>query len=137
VAYCTGKLNSSGCLPAIGSQGTSSMGGTDDFHITASNIVNDRSGIMFYGSASSMVPFLGGTLCVAAPHKRTSMQNSGNVNGTSCSGSFDFHFTQAQMAGAGLMTGSKFYAQYWYRDPLHQDSTGIGLTNAVEVTLCP
>ncbi len=135
--YCVGKLNSQGCTPSIGSSGTSSLGGADDFHVTATNVVDGMTGLMFYGGAPASLPFYGGQLCVAAPHKRTPAQNSGGSSTTPCSGTYDYHFSQAQMVSSGLMTGSKIYAQYWYRDPAHLDGTGIGLSNALEVTICP
>jgi hypothetical protein len=137
VTYCAGKVNSDGCTPSIGSTGTSSLGGADDFHVTASNVVGARTGLMFFGGAPASIPFFGGQLCVAGPHERTVVQNSGGSTGTPCSGSYDYHFTQAQMMSSGFLTGSKVYAQYWYRDPAHVDGTGVGLTNGLEVTICP
>lgn len=137
VTYCVGKLNSQGCTPGIASSGGATLAGADDFHITASNIVIGKMGLLFYGPGAQSSPFFGGTLCVTPDHQRTALQFSGGAAGSPCSGSYDYHFTQAEMVSAGMSVGSKFYAQYWYRDPAHMDGTGVGVSNAIEVTVCP
>jgi hypothetical protein len=46
--YCTAKTNSLGCVPVIAFSGTPTLHGLDDFVITASNVHNQRSGVMFW-----------------------------------------------------------------------------------------
>ena len=114
------------------------MTGADDLHITASNIVNNKTGVMFWGPAAHSVAFLGGTLCVSSPHQRTPAQLSGGSgSGDDCTGSYDFHFSQAYMVAHGFSVGTQVNVQYWSRDPMHADGTGVGLTDAVEFTICP
>lgn len=137
-AYCTAKANSQGCLPAIGWSGTPTIGGADDFHLTASNVINNQFGVLFWGDAPANVPFMGGIRCVAMPIVRTPNQPSGgNPPPPDCSGTFDFHFSHAYMASQGLAPGDDVYTQYWYRDPAHSDGTGIGLTNGAAFMICP
>ena len=133
--YCVAKDNSQGCTPAIDSSGSAALGGLDDLHVTASNVLNNKSGLLFWGAAQASTPFQGGTKCVAAPTRRTPIQNSGgNPPPDDCSGTYDFHFSEAYMAFWGLQGGDTVYAQYWSRDPASLSTTG--LTDAVVFTLC-
>ena len=78
---------------AIGSSGTASYSNAAPFLITATNELNQRSGLVFYGLASSNVPFQGGTKCVAPPTFRSPIQDSGgSTSGDDCSGSYSFDF---------------------------------------------
>ncbi len=134
--YCTSKTNSQGCLPAIGSVGTPTIGGGDDFHVVASQVINKQNGILIWSRGEKAVPFYGGTLCLDSPIQRTGLQNSGgNIVGTDCSGTFDFHFSEAYMAAKGVETYDSIYAQFWYRDPM--GSFGVGLTDALHFVVCP
>jgi hypothetical protein len=137
--YCTAKQNSQGCTPAIGSTGTPSLAGPDDFHVTASNMINNSNGIMFWGLAPTNLPFGGGTLCVSPRIVRTAVQHSGGTPAPAidCSGTYSHHFTQADMMASGFGVGSTFYAQQWQRDVTHSDGTGTGLSDGLAVTICP
>ncbi|MAF66031.1 MAG: hypothetical protein CMJ84_10305 [Planctomycetes bacterium] len=137
--YCTAKQNSQGCTPAMGSAGTPSLSGPDDFLVTASNMINNATGIMFWGLAPANTPFGGGTLCVSPPLVRTAVQDSGGTSppAIDCSGTYSHHFSQAAMQTAGLGVGTTFYAQQWQRDVTHSDGTGTGLSDGLAVTICP
>ena len=138
-AYCVAKVNSQGCTPEIGSTGTPSMTGTDDFVITAANVRNDKIGYLFYGNVADAVPFMGGTLCVRPPLRRFGVQLSGGSPGSQqdCSGTYSFHFTQARLQSAGLFAPQTIHLQILYRDPPIGDGSGAGLTDALEATICP
>jgi hypothetical protein len=98
-------------------------------------VINQRFGLLFFGSAPLATPFQGGTLCVASPTVRTPSQSSGGpATGTSCTGSYSFTFTTAQMNLFGIDPGETVYAQYWMRDPASASTTG--LSNAVQFTVC-
>jgi len=136
--YCTAKTNSQGCAPSIGWSGSPTLTGADDLHVTASNVLNNKAGLMFWGGARLSNPWFGGTLCVRAPQQRTALQLSGGTpSGDDCTGTFDFPFTQAYMASFGLAVGTQVNAQYWYRDPAHSDGTAVGMSNGLEFTICP
>ena len=136
--YCVGKLNSLGCSPSIRWSGTPSASGADDFHVMATEVLAQQSGVVFFGRSSAAFPFFGGTLCLAGPFVRTPVQGSGGTGGApNCSGSYDFHATQAWLAQHGWQAGDELFAQYWSRDPLHPDGTGIGLSNALRCVLVP
>jgi hypothetical protein len=133
--YCTAKVNSQGCLPAMDVSGSATLSGLDDLHLTASNVLNNKSGLLFWGFAPTSVPFQGGTKCVAPPTKRTPLQDSGgDPPPDDCTGSYDFHFSASYMQSKGLTAGTTVYAQYWSRDPSSPSTTG--LTDAVSFTIC-
>lgn len=137
VVYCEAKVNSQGCTPSIGSVGSPNLGGADDFHVTATSVRNQSAGIMFWGTAPDFAPFGGGTRCVHAPLIRTPIQFSGGSTTPSCTGSYDFHFSDVYLASYLLTPGTSLYAQWWQRDVGHPDGTGQGLTNALEFTVTP
>ena len=134
---CEAKANSLGCVPAIGWSGTPTLSGPDDFRITASSIVSNKPGLLFWGREPHDAPFHGGTLCARPPLTRHALVHSGGSSAPSCAGVFDAAFTQAQMGGHDLAPGTSVHAQFWYRDPAHPDGTGIGMTDALAITLAP
>ena len=108
------------------------------FDIQATNVINNKNGLLFYGYASDAAPFQGGTLCVGGSLQRTGVQTSaGNAGAADCSGTYSFDMN-AHIQGnldASLTVGTTVYAQYWYRDS--QSPSGSGLTNALEFVIAP
>jgi hypothetical protein len=134
--YCTAKVNSAGCTPAIAFTGTPSATSGSGFQISASNILSNKFGLLFYGkSGPSASPFQGGTLCVAPPLVRTMVQNSGGS--APCGGSFSLDFNAYIASGAdpALVSGQQVNAQYWSRDPGFAPPDNTNLTDAVEFTI--
>ena len=136
-SYCTAKTNSLGCVPAIGSNGTPSVSNFEPFLVTATNVLNNKTGYVFYGlNGAATIPFQGGTKCVAAPTRRTPNQLSGgNASGDDCSGgySFDFNALVASGANPALIEGVDVWTQYWMRDP--QSASTTGLTDGLHFVL--
>ena len=136
--YCTAKVNSQGCTPAIDYSGCPTLSGPDDFNVTASNVLNNKVGIMIWSNGPNNLPFMGGILCVAPPIIRTPHQISGgNPPPLDCSGSYSFHFSQAYMASKFVVPGMQLYAQYWSRDPGFMPPDNVGLTNGLEFEVWP
>lgn len=135
--YCTAKINSQGCLPQIFASGIPGATHLDAFVIGASNVLNQKTGMLLYSIAgSATTPFQGGTLCIAAPLHRTPAQNSGGFTGPDdCSGSYSFDFNARVQSGVdpALVPGVAVWAQYYSRDPV--DPFGVGLTDAVVFTI--
>jgi len=135
--YCTAKVNSQGCTPAIAASGTPSASSPTGFHITAMSVINNKNGLFFYGlSGPAAVPFQGGTFCATAPVRRTPLLSSGgNSPPDDCSGSYSFDFNAWFDGGgdANLFAGTRVNGQFWSRDP--SAAFGTGLTNAVEFTI--
>lgn len=136
--YCTGKVNSQGCTPAIAFNGYASVGANQTFQISCTNVLNDKSGLLFYGFAQTAAPFQGGFLCVQPPTVRTAVQLSGGPTGfPSCVGSYSFDFNAHIRSGVDsrLVTGIGCAAQFWMRDPASSPTTG--LSNAVGFIINP
>jgi hypothetical protein len=88
-----GKTNSLGCVPAIHWSGYASASPGSAFSITCTNVLNQKSGLLFYGYDVNSTPFQGGTLCVQSPTVRTPIQTSGGAtSGSSCSGTYALDF---------------------------------------------
>lgn len=137
--YCTGKLNSVGCLPSMASSGVMSLSvGNDDFHAYSQSSLNNTNGMLLWSVGPNAVPFFGGTLCVAPPIMRTGLQNSGgSATGIDCTGSFSFHFSRAYASSVGVTPGERIYCQYWSRDPGYSPPNNVSLTNGLSFTVCP
>ncbi len=138
--YCTAKTNSQGCLPVIAFTGTPSASSSAPFLITAAQLLNQVNGLLFYGYHTASTPFLGGTLCVAPPLHRTTVQNSGgSAVGIDCSGAYAFDFN-AQIQSAidlQLVVGAQVFAQYWSRDPGFSNPNNVELTDALVFQIEP
>ncbi len=138
--YCTAKLNSQGCVPQIGYSGIPSASSPVPFDVTASSVLNNQNGVLFYGFGPDASAFQGGTLCVAPPLTRTGLLFSGgNPPPDDCSGAHAFDFNALIQSGAdpALVGGAQVHAQYWTRDPLDPTGFGTGLTDALQFTIQP
>jgi hypothetical protein len=144
--YCTAKLNSLGCLPAIGSSGTPSASATSGFTITGANVRNQKIGMILYSlTGRAAIPFQGGTLCLSSPLKRVPGVNSGGIpSGNDCTGVFatDFNAFAAGALGGNphplLRTpGTVVDAQWWGRDQGFPPPDNTTLTDGLEFVLCP
>jgi V8-like Glu-specific endopeptidase len=137
--YCTAKVNSQGCLPAIASTGTpSATGGAGSFTISASLVLNNQNGYLVYSYQSANTPFNGGTLCLGGTLLRTGVQNAGgNPGPADCSGTYSYDMGARIASGIdpNLVGGVSAYAQYLTRDPLA--SFGYGMTDAITFVIGP
>ena len=143
--YCTAKLNSLGCSPSIAAAGTPSASASSGFTLSASQVRNNKAGLLFYGTTgASSAPFQGGILCVAAPIRRTPALNSGgSSSGSDCSGvySLDFNaFARGSLGGAPLpalsLPGTTVDCQFWGRDPGFPAPNNTTLSNGMHFTIC-
>lgn len=139
--YCAAKVNSLGCLPQVQSIGTPSVSAGTGFFLQGTNVLNRSVGVLIYGtSGRDALPIFGGTLCVAAPQRRTPPQNSGgSLVGRDCTGVFNFDFGAWITTGAdpSLTPGTTVNAQFYSRDGGFAVPNNVGLTNAIEFTLVP
>lgn len=139
--YCTAKTNSLGCTPAIGHTGTPSVAASSGFFVTCSNVRNQMSGLLFYGTqGAAAAPFQGGFMCVALPMVRTPVANSGGSQPPTndCSGVFatDMNARAASGADPALTTlGNSVRCQQWSRDPGAPFNTS--LSNALLYVVAP
>jgi hypothetical protein len=147
VTYCTAKVNSLGCTPAISFTGASSAAAVSGFAVKASNVRNNKSGLLFYGTTGRAgVPFQGGTLCVKSPVKRTPASVSGGTPAPAndCTGvySIDMNcFASGNCGGSPLpaliVPGTIVDCEWWGRDPGFPAPNNTTLTNGLHFTMCP
>jgi hypothetical protein len=135
-SYCTAKVATGGCVPAMQSNGGASASSPTGFLLGASPVPPQTLGIFFYsktGAAGS--PFQGGFLCLAAPVLRGPPIFSGGS--AACSGSFsaDFNAYIAGGADPALVAGTTVWLQFWFRDTAAP--FGSGLSNALRFGICP
>ncbi len=136
--YCTAKLSSIGCAPAITASGSATLGAPDDFVVSANSFINRRVGLLIWGPTPASTPFAGGTRCVAPPSVRTPLQDSGgSASGVDCTGAYSFAVADAYMASHGLSAGDTIYFQYWSRDSGFPPPENVGLSDGLRVLICP
>jgi hypothetical protein len=137
--YCTSQTNSGGCVPVMSVSGVDvpSVSSGSGFVLKAFAVLGQKQGLLFYGlNGRNSAPFLGGTMCVKAPVRRTPAQSSGGTS-TGCTGVFSLDFN-AYIAGGSdpaLIPGALVHCQWWSRDPAAPSTTN--LTNAVDFGISP
>ncbi len=139
-SYCTAKLNSQGCAPQIASIGQASATSASPFTISASGVINQKAGLLFYGYSAGSGAFQGGIKCVGGSVRRTALQQSGGTLGPDdCSGAFTLDFNARIQSGvdSALTVGADVFAQWWYRDGADTTGFGTGLSNGLSFRVCP
>jgi hypothetical protein len=138
--YCTAKLNSAGCSPAISGDGWPSPSAHSGYVISCDAVVNQSIGILFYTAAGrAALPFHGGTMCIASPKRRTPvLQSGGSPAGLNdCSGTWSLDFNTYLLTHAQLPAGLTLQCQWVGRDRGFAAPDNYQLSNALEVTLNP
>lgn len=133
--YCTAQTNSQGCLPRMSFTGTPSFAASN-LRANASEVLNQKFGLLFWGTGAAVNPFGAGLLCVAPPVTRTGVQwSEGTIGPDDCTGSYAYQFTSSYLGASGLVPGTRVHCQYWARDPAHPSS--FNLSDAVYFTVLP
>ncbi|MCC7014015.1 MAG: hypothetical protein IT454_15770 [Planctomycetes bacterium] len=136
--FCTAKINSLGCSPSIGWSGVPSLSDPADFHVTVDDLLNQKSGLVFWGQTQAALSFHGGLLCVAPPVVRTAIASSGGSSvGDDCSGTFDVALSDAYLVSRGVAVGTTLYFQSWSRDNGFAYPQNVSLSNALSVDVTP
>ena len=136
--YCEGKINSLNCTPKISASGRATVSGATTLLITATKLINQSNGLLFWGLGAQATPFQGGTMCVSAPRQRTPVQNSGGSStGVDCSGRYSFDFDANYIAAHGLSAGMFVHGQYYQRDVGLSAPDNVGLSNAIKFPINP
>lgn len=136
-SYCTAKLTSLGCTPAISGAGTPSASAGSGFLVSTGPVPGANIGIYFYSKTGiNNAAFQGGILCLGGQVTRTPGQSSGGTLGV-CDGAYgiDFNTFVAGGSDVGLVSGTLVFLQTWFRDP--PASFGSGLSNALKFELLP
>ena len=145
--YCSAKLNSLGCLPAIGSAGIASATRGSGFVLSAINHRNLKPGLLLYSAAGpDNAPFQGGRLCVASPIRRsTSLNSAGSPAPTNdCSGVYAIDMNNFAVGGLGglplaalTVVGTTIDCQFWGRDQGFAPPDNSTLSDGLEYQVGP
>jgi subtilisin-like proprotein convertase family protein len=143
--YCSGKINSLGCLPAIGSTGYSSASLGSGFVVSGSNLRNNKPTMLVYTDAGrAATPFYGGILCVQGPvHRGPSVSSGGTAAPVQdCTGAYSLDMNAFATGSLGgnpaaflLVPGTVVDSQIWARDPGFPVPNNASLTGGLEWTV--
>ncbi|MBM3992289.1 MAG: hypothetical protein FJ298_14975 [Planctomycetes bacterium] len=104
----------------------------------AANVLNNRQGLLMWGTSSVLAPLGAGFRCVGAPVRRMPVQNSlGAASGTNCTGTYAQAIPDALLAANGFLAGQVLYFQWWSRDSGYAAPDNIGLTDGLRILVCP
>lgn len=137
-SHCSAKLHSLGCTPSISFTGMPCASGVDDFHVTASGVLNPKPGMLLWSLSPDALPFAGGTLCPQDPVTRTPTQYASGSPppGVDCAGTCDFHFGHTYIASPSPAPGTEVFAPFWSRDRGIPPPSDVGLTDALRLVIC-
>ncbi len=135
--YCTSKLSSSGCSPAIEGLGIPSLRAPGAFALATQGLEANTSALSFFSlAAGSPTPFRGGWYCVGTPVARLPLRSSGGL--AVCSGSIGYTLADVLATPAGaanVVAGQHLHVQTWGRDA--GDPFGVSLSDAVRLIVAP
>ncbi len=136
-SYCTGKLNSDGCVPEITGSGLPSATSASPFLVGGQLLLAGKTSLLLYGYAENALPFQGATLCIGGSLHRAGLQlsaGSGPCGGTT---SFDFNTRIQSGIDPALVPGKLVFAQWYQRDPFDPAGFASGLTNGLRFGIAP
>lgn len=136
LAYCTAKVSSAGCTPAIGWSGSPSFVASD-FVVHCDHVLSQQFGLLLWSDQPANIPFMDGTLCLGNAPQRYQVAYSNGLGNGNCSGRLELPLSSGFFTVNGLFPGSNVYLQWWYRDPALLPAAPVGLSNGLRITVLP
>jgi len=126
-SFCTAKVTSTGSPAALVHVGSASFTSAD-FQLVGNNGgVGPTLGIHIYSDTGpAATPFSNATLCLAPPVLRGPTHQYDT-----------FGLVVVPIPITANQIGTRRLFQLWFRDTAHPDGTGVGLSDALDVTFCP
>ena len=147
VFYCTAKQNSIGCTPAIGFIGQASATAGTGFLVRSVNNLNQKPGLLLYGTTGQAVnPFGGGLLCINAPLRRSVplVSSGAPPPPLDCSGVYAIDMNAFAVGSLGgnpapslSVIGTTVDCQFWGRDQGFAAPNNVSLSDALEYQIGP
>lgn len=130
--YCISAINSTGQGASIGALGSTSIT-RNDLVLVVSGCPVGASGMFFFGSFATQIPFGEGYLCVTGNQQRLL---PAVLTGPGGAASLALDFSDPTSSAALITPGSTWRFQLWYRDP-QLVGQGFNLTNGLGISFCP
>mgnify|MGYP001259051859 CR=1 FL=1 len=137
--YCSASAIVGACSPAIGSSGTPSLSGLDDFVVSAARVPPGQSGLEIWSLAPAQAPYYSAFLCLSQPIRRIPFLVSaagGGAGATSCTGVLSHPWTHSFLGANGLGAGTTVYTQFVVRNPA-PTAPALLLSDALRFTVTP
>lgn len=129
-SVCRTSPNSVGAGALISGEGSSSVGANDLTLVTV-DLPANKPGLYYYGPATQQIPFGNGFRCISGGG--VGIFRLGTV--TSSAGgvaTYAVDYTAQTLPNGIITAGSKWFFQFWYRDP-NQPPSDFNLSDALEV----
>jgi len=140
--YCTAGTSSAGCVAQMAWSGTPSASVPSGFLVLATGADGQKPGLFYFGTSGRQAsPWGNGTSfqCVVPPVSRTPLQTSSGTSGQ-CDGAFAYDLNahwNVVKPQSNPGAGTAVQVQTWYRDPASTSNQTTGLSDALELTVCP
>jgi len=132
-SFCTSLPNSSGSSATISASGDASIAANDLTLNTAGGALG-TPGLFFYGENQIQAPFGDGLRCAGGMTYRLFPPLFSNGSG---SATRPLDFSQPPLSGGtGVLPGSTWNFQFWFRDSMGPGGSGFNLTDGVSLTFC-
>ena len=136
LVYCTAKVSSAGCTPAIGFSGTPSFQNST-FRVHCDLVLSQQFGLLLWSDQPANIPFFGGTLCLGNAPQRLPIVFSNGLGTGNCSGRLEHTFTSGFFVANAMFPGTTVFTQWWYRDPALLPAAPVGLSEGLRFTVVP
>ncbi len=139
-SYCSGKVNSIGCVPFLQVEGIPSPTISTTFRVRAFDTIPGEAGYLVYGFKKANLNFHGGKLCVKAPFQRwLPPKIAANKGNPPCAGVWTRNFNALIRGGTDpqLTAGQRVFVQLSQRDTADPAGFGDSLTDAATFLIAP